>query len=536
MYGIPKRWEAKINRAYPSCYGKKYQDISRGTTASARKTSDWDDEVEKVRCQESERKHHEDLISKRLQIESEVSDKSKASGSKELTRAEATKNDPNFLSNEKERKERHKKLRRQQKIKSFPNHISPSAALRQAAKIRRDQQNMLKVCPPRPRPPPVSSSYPRHFNDISSKWHPPPPPVKKRTVFNPIENKRQLANESIVKREVLEKNVGVYCKDTGEINTEGLGDVEGHQPLSAAMKSFPVSEHSKEGGGCYVLTDREVENGNLVAISQHDVRQDSEDFTEDEKIWKEIFGSDAKIPTDADDDIVDIKAEMNSVLAQNFFIFMWTTLEDLFSGDVISWMCGVDINPMIKEEESSKRFAEFATNDDISGTAGDRKFLNTNSQSVAHSLAILLERAVQQAEKCVALGSLFTTEMKRDNLCPIFSAEDGLKYHRAKQTLLSSANIRRCNPHFNSTQWSILGLLLVDALIMKKVFHMTDSLSSHFDTGQRKGSLNDDDERVNVWNAQFSIAISDLVGGETVLDSLLESREIENLRHFFVID
>jgi hypothetical protein len=218
--------------------------------------------------------------------------------------------------------------------------------------------------------------------------------------------------------------------------------------------------------------------------------------------------------------IADVKAEMNSILSQNFFLYMWTTLEDLFGCDVISWMNGEPL-PHAAVNHAAPLFEDSNYMD----PNDNRRVLSTSTQNVAHSLATLLYRAVQHAERSVDLNSLFESEKSTDGSeTHLFTSEERREYHAAKQILLGRAEIRRANPAFNSMQWNFLGLLLVDVLLTRKVLNRN---------GERTHSP---DQRMSVWNTHFSRLASFIAGGQDVLDSVLEPRELDNLRSFFDID
>jgi hypothetical protein len=244
---------------------------------------------------------------------------------------------------------------------------------------------------------------------------------------------------------------------------------------------------------------------------------------------------------------------MNSILAQNFFLYMWTTLEDLFGCEIISWMNGEDMPPVDSlslpppvDDESSNYM----------DPNEHRQVLSTTTQNVAHSLATLLYRAVQQAEKSVELSQLFQTDRAAETTSSssssfshsstLFSSEEGRRYHQAKQTLLARAEIRRANPSFNSMQWNFLGLLLVDALVLRKVLCLTGDYSPvsgdddcpcpEHTPAAVPHHRRTNEERAGVWSALFSRSVLAVLGGKEVRDSVLEPREMQNLRSFFHVD
>ena len=134
---------------------------------------------------------------------------------------------------------------------------------------------------------------------------------------NRIEAKRTSVNERIMKMEIKETPPG---KDTPDpilqhqdrsIVHATVGNIEGYRPLYGTKQSSQVvheqngdeEEKKEEEKGSYVLSDRDVDEENVVVESpEEDVRLGGDELTEDEKIWKEIFGADAKLPGDDDDD------------------------------------------------------------------------------------------------------------------------------------------------------------------------------------------------------------------------------------------
>jgi hypothetical protein len=243
------------------------------------------------------------------------------------------KTDPAFQAKEKERREQRSKLKREVKIKALPAHVSPSAALHQAAKLRHAQEQAAKARPSRPRPRPVP--VPRALGSATpASWHPPPPPVLKQQVVagsgaaarrNPMETKRTTANEHILKMEIIEKKFNdvpdpIMSQGGSNVMHATVGEIEGYRPLYGAKKSSEQEqvpgakgrgkgeEEEEEGaeekkGEAYVLSDRDVDDENVLVVSRdEDVMESGAELTEDEKIWKEIFGADAKIPGSDDED------------------------------------------------------------------------------------------------------------------------------------------------------------------------------------------------------------------------------------------
>jgi len=576
-----------LNKAYPSSYAammkKKKEQAKRDqeTSESSAKALEWDSQMAAIEQQEAERKASQQLAKQRKEEEMKAAADAKAARKAERARlrAEAMKNDPEFIAKEKERKAQRNKLKRELKIKPLPSHASPSAALRQAAKARQEQELANKMCPPKPRPRPVPPPAPvprgsgSRIGDTSShppNWHAPPPPIPKKHVVvggdrrNPVEKKRTVANESIMKMEIIEKSVSdepepLVRDDSAGVRHSAVGDIEGYRPLygtnnnTNTLHSNELQEGKSEEKGqdmSYVLSNEDVDENNIMVVSpEEDVQTSGHDLTEDEKIWKEIFGADAKIPGSDDEDedaVIDVKAEMTSILSQNFFLYMWTTLEDLFGCDIISWMNGEEL-PAVKSAHTPY-IADKSSN--YNDPNDNRQVLSTSSQNIAHSLATLLHRAVQHAERSVDLNQLFERDLDHaggTSQRALFSAKEGREYHHAKQTLLGRAEIRRANPAFNSMQWNFLGLLLVDALLMRKVLCLIDDDTKtpreivtepiSIEEEQMVGAVaKSKEERANIWNTYFYRSTLAVAGGKEMLDSFLEPRELQNLRCFFNVD
>ena len=234
-----------------------------------------------------------------------------------------------------------------------------------------------------------------------------------------------------------------------------------------------------------------------------------------------------------------MKDELNSILSQNFFIYLWTTLEDMFGDDVTSWMNSESLS--WKGNVLTKDVPVNTSCGDNSFPDANRPMLSAATQNVAHSIATLLFRAVHQAEKTTGIASLFASDSSKNNtIRPIFSSVEFQQYHEAKQALLSRANIRRVNPAFNSMQWNVLGLILVDALLMRKVLGLRGDYSPSFvhEVPQQSGVDHHSsiEIRSEMWNLYFCNSMQEVVGGKDVLDGLLEPRELQNLRCFFNLE
>ena len=331
-----------LNKAYPSSYAallrkKKAAKVEETETTSVN-TLDWDSQMTVIERQEAERKAIEVAALKKKADAAQAALDAKTAEKVERARlrAEARKNDPDFIAKEKERRDQRSKLKREIKIKPLPAHFSPSAALRQAAKQRLEMEQASKSCPPKPRPRPVSVPAPRGLTSTSSSsnrppnWHPPPPPVPKQVVVsssnrNPVEKKRTVANENIMKLTIIEKD----CDEVPEplarsdlvSRQSAIGEIEGYRPLYGT--AAPPVVGSQVGSDeekvedelkdlSYVLSNHDVDEDNVMIVSpEEDVLTDGHTLTEDEKIWKEIFGADAKIPGSDDEDEDAIVGETN---------------------------------------------------------------------------------------------------------------------------------------------------------------------------------------------------------------------------------
>ena len=322
-WGIPYKGgvneKCRINKAYPSSYAtlleekKKYGEKGDDTIPS--KVTDWDSQMARVKLAEERRKKKAEDEEK-LKVDEKTARQAKLREEKaerKRQRAEAMKNDPGYLAKEKDRKERRKRLNREKKIKSLPAGISPSAALKQAAKLRCDQSTP-KQCPPRPRPPPVS--FPPKSQSVvddrrPSNWHPPPPPVSKNynssKVTNGLKSKHPPSTDQAMKIEIVEKPVDHSPEEQpmrGSVNS-----IEGYHPFSQSISTLVsepkgINSHVEEDNVPPVLTYDDVDRDRVKIIPpQADVHFEGDENTEDEKIWKEIFGDDAKLPgSDVDDE------------------------------------------------------------------------------------------------------------------------------------------------------------------------------------------------------------------------------------------
>lgn len=403
-----------------------------------------------------------------------------------------------------------------------------------------------------------------------------------------MEAKRTTVNERILKLQIVEKRSGnddgseaqldPLTPIGGDVLQATVGDVEGYRPLygNKEQGKDKVSDADRNEGlageTSYVLSDKDVDEQIIQVLSpQEDVKGADEELTEDQKVWREIFGENSALPgSDEEEEIgkcwhsdgwgvrvglispscVDVKAEMNSILSQNYFLYMWTTLEDLFDCEVMSWMNGEDLMPRSEGADSVSVPSNIDAEENYCDPNDHRRVLSTTSQNVAQSLSTLLHRAVQQAEKSVNLlhffpSSSLSSPSSSSSSLTLFTAKEGREYHQSKHMLLSMAQVRRANPAFSSAQWAFLGLLLVDALVVRRVLKLTgdfrpcvgewEEASGHSEEREERNGGKNKEREVH-WSNAFSLAAQTVLGGEAARNRLIDSRELTNLRCFFYVD
>jgi hypothetical protein len=131
----------------------------------------------------------------------------------------------------------------------------------------------------------------------------------------------------------------------------------------------------------------------------------------------------------------------------------------------------------------------------------------------------LLARGVKAAEKAVNVSTAIACN-------PAMLG----KYNESKNLLLKAARVGAANPAFNSQQWAFFGLLLIDAVLVKKVFTAD---YEGVGTGLNQQQV---DEAKSNWNARYEAFAAGILGGAEAVTAVLTNREFSVLRQFFDVD
>ena len=176
---------------------------------------------------------------------------------------------------------------------------------------------------------------------------------------------------------------------------------------------------------------------------------------EDRAIYKEVFGVDLPNYNDnKNDDILVLETKTLPLFSK-----LWLTLSDMIDYDVID--CMSNMNAKYNQHSSRLNIGTKMTPEMIPSSSDyDEGYIYDDSSTLvtpnpAKSLFILLERGLISAEISLGLKSILTLESFR-------------RFSSLKNTVLSEINLAFVHANLTSSEWSVLGLLLIDAIIRKQ--------------------------------------------------------------------
>ena len=300
--------------------------------------------------------------------------------------------------------------------------------------------------------------------------------------------------------------------------------IEGYEPKHTASAPTsdcpppcPPAEKEEEEEG--TVSVRVAAESMLKGLSLHPFGGGSETYgdaerAQDEKILREIA---AEAPGNSGSDDEGEEEGFDNVTRQNFFGDMWMALEDMFGFETISWLNGMDAAETPEElqrggalEEGDDEGMGSENTEGAEGRHGyllDAHSLNSHSSMVVH-----LQRGIAAAERTV-------------NVAGIVACHPALmgKYNECKNRLITSARTQAANPPFNTQQWAFFGLLVIDAVLNKRV--LVDA---------------EDEEAARLakesWNSKYEAFAAGLLGGAEGVRGVLSDREFTILRQFFDVD
>jgi hypothetical protein len=253
---------------------------------------------------------------------------------------------------------------------------------------------------------------------------------------------------------------------------------------------------------------------------------------EDERILKEIAAEAARERVERgveeeEDEEEEEGGELDAVTKRNFFGDMWMALEDMFGFEAISWLNGIEREGEGEGDgvegkggnDSDEDVGMDGVEDAVDHDGSDRHMLSTHSMNSRQSLMALLARGVKAAEKAVNVSTAIACN-------PAMLG----KYNESKNLLLKAARVGAANPAFNSQQWAFFGLLLIDAVLVKKVFTAD---YEGVGTGLNQQQV---DEAKSNWNARYEAFAAGILGGAEAVTAVLTNREFSVLRQFFDVD
>eukprot|EP01041_Mallomonas_annulata_P000085 gene85-107_t len=198
----------------------------------------------------------------------------------------------------------------------------------------------------------------------------------------------------------------------------------------------------------------------------------TDDIEHDKQIFREVFGMDLPLASTEENDEFD-DAAMDSKTSHLLPLFsrLWMVLSDLFDYDAIQTLHDHDSSTPIfnnkqglmslaNEPERKKHNTD--DHDDDYGDDGnnllqpDYTFPHAGMQSTMEGLHILMERGVATAEELIQLETRIKTFPGHTDLFR--------KYIGRKKRFLVQADLLRARPALSSTQFTILGIFIVDAV------------------------------------------------------------------------
>jgi len=206
--------------------------------------------------------------------------------------------------------------------------------------------------------------------------------------------------------------------------------------------------------------------------------------------------------TETDD--IYVPVELDAVKRQNFFMHMWAAMEDIFESDAISWLnevSEVKTSPQGKQDEETMH----------DGVTEEKNSCSLHSLGSTHreqNTVALLQKGLCVAEKVIDLSAALNCDVAMG--C----------YLNTKRDLISFVRTGDGHSHFNTLQWAFMGLIVMDAILRKRVF-----IDCDVDEALREG-----------WQSKFENCAAHICGGASVANQLLSDREFRILRQFFDSD
>jgi hypothetical protein len=177
----------------------------------------------------------------------------------------------------------------------------------------------------------------------------------------------------------------------------------------------------------------------------------------------------------------------------SLFLSVWSALDDLFSYTLIT----------LAEDVAPGALGVNSLHDAAPMDSHIRAPIAAESQQVQHAIVTLLDRGIKNAEKALGVMRLLQTHTTQS----VYSA--------TKNRILSgvSGRLNKCPP-LRSSGWTLIGLLLVDAVLLRKGL-LLESVSNE------------------VWTARVESAAAGLLGGGHIAGSMLRMDDMKILRSFF---
>lgn len=272
------------------------------------------------------------------------------------------------------------------------------------------------------------------------------------TKIQPSSGSRHFLDSSILKGDVMEKT---HLKPLPDVSKRfETTDQQGGNDKDASEAALLIEGYLSEYKGIRVASSTLMKE---MSFNPFEGRKDHKLTDYDKEVLKEIYGSNYKeegdkviLDSSNEDEAMRMLAQAPTTQQPSLFMTIWLTLDDLFEDGKVFKERGEQISSSSVNHNESKT-GEMKSDTERRGT------LDTATQHAKNLCHDFLLRGLSAAEAAVSLN----TFLGREEL-QLYASE--------KQRLLASkATLITC-PALTTSQWSFLGLILVDALIRHHIF------------------------------------------------------------------
>jgi hypothetical protein len=213
----------------------------------------------------------------------------------------------------------------------------------------------------------------------------------------------------------------------------------------------------------------------------------------DRAIWLEVFGTDQIEEEDS--------VETGYVEDCSLFIIIWQVLDDFFGH--------VECDNILsgKAEDKTNATNPLGRQDGLDTFDDERLVLDAARQCSNDAQYQFLLRGITTAEKALGIQRLLNKEDKDGNL---------QEYDLCKTQLFSSVVYPAVCPALNNSQWSLVGLLIMEAICKRR-----DLITGINDSSNKE------------WDQKLNMVFASLLGGGKKASKVLRDSELTKLRDFW---